>query len=134
MYGDLKYMRCKSDWSVYTCNVNGCVTISATSINNILLATNSKAASDLATTELNKKFSITYGGNIDWLLGCCIICSHPNCILKVDQEQFVIHILHKFGMELCNSTVTPCPKLGLSTSLGHLWIYTGKPVGKPAGH
>ena len=83
-YSELKYTWCESDWSMYTRNIDSCVTISATSIDDILLATNSKAASDSATTELNKKFSITGSGNAEWLLGCCITHWRPNCILKVN--------------------------------------------------
>ena len=117
MYSELNYTWCESDWSMYTRNIDGCVTISATSVNDILLATNSKAVSDSATTELNKKFSITDGGNTEWLLGCRITRWRPNRILKVDQEQFLVHILHEFGMESCNSTVTPCPKWRLTSDM-----------------
>lgn len=116
-YSELKYTRCESDWSVYTRNIDGCVTISATSVDDILLATNSKAASDSATTELDKKFSITDGGNAEWLLGCRITRWRPNRILKIDQEQFLVRILHEFGMESCNSTVTPCPKWRLTSDM-----------------
>ena len=109
-YTSLKYTCCESDWSVYTRRTGDSITISATSVDDILLATNSKTASDVATDELHKKFTITDGGDAQWLLGCRITRWRTNRILKVDQETFVVRILREFGMEFCNSTVTPCPK------------------------
>jgi hypothetical protein len=118
-YSSLKYTRCKSDWSVYTRNIGDDVTISATSVDNtgILLATNSKTASDIATDELHKKFMITDGGDAQWLLGCRISRWRNNRILKIDRESFLVRILREFGMEFCNSTVTPCPKWCLTTDM-----------------
>jgi hypothetical protein len=107
-YTSLKYTRCESDWSVYTRNIGTSVTISATSVDNILLATNSKTLSDVATTELHQRFSITDGGDAQWLLGCRITRWRDKRILKVDQEAFLVRILREFGMEFCNSTLTPC--------------------------
>jgi hypothetical protein len=117
MYSSLKYTRCESYWSVYTHNIGDNITISATSVDNILLATNSKTASDIATDELHKKFTITDGGDAQWLLGCRISRWQNNRILKIDQESFLVRILRKFGMEFCNSTVTPCPKWRLTTDM-----------------
>jgi hypothetical protein len=56
-YMSLKYTRCEFDWSVYTRRTEDSITISATSVDDILLATNSKTASDIATNELHKKFT-----------------------------------------------------------------------------
>ena len=116
-YTSLNYTHCESDWSVYTGNIGDSITISATSVDDILLATNSKIASDIATNELHKKFTITDGGDAQWLLGCCISCWRSNCILKVDQESFLVCILWEFGMEFCNSTVTPCTKWRLTSDM-----------------
>jgi hypothetical protein len=116
-YSDLNYTRCESDWSVYTCNVGETVTISATSIDDILLATNSKEVSNVAMSELNSKFTVTDAGDAEWLLGCRITHWRDKHVLKLDQEQFMIRILREFGMEFCNSTVTPCPKWRLTSDM-----------------
>lgn len=116
-YTSLKYTHCKSDWSVYTQNIGTCITISATSIDNILLTTNSKTLSNIATAELHKSFSITNSEDAQWLLGCRITHWRDKCILKVDQEAFLICILREFGMEFCNSTLTPCPKWRLTQDM-----------------
>ena len=60
-YIKLNYKHCHSDWSVYTHIHGKNVTISATSVDDILLATDSVLASDAATAELNTKFTITNG-------------------------------------------------------------------------
>lgn len=116
-YSSLNYKCCESDWSVYTHIQNDTVTISATSVDDILLATNSVTESDTATAKLNAKFTITDGGNAEWLLGCRITRWQDKHILKLDQEQFLVRILREFNMEYCNSTVTPCPKWRLTSDM-----------------
>jgi hypothetical protein len=116
-YSSLNYKRCESDWSVYTRVQNDSITFSATSVDDILLATNSVTESDRATAELNEKFTITDGGNAEWLLGCRITRWRNKRVLKLDQEQFLVRILREFNMEFCNSTVTPCPKWRLTSDM-----------------
>jgi hypothetical protein len=69
-YSDLGFQQCESDWSIYTRRTDSSFSMSATSIDNILLASDSKAESDLATRQLDQKFSITDSGDADWILGC----------------------------------------------------------------
>jgi hypothetical protein len=93
------------------------ISMSATSVDNILLVSDSKAESDLATSEINNKFTITNSGNADWILGCRITCCREKCLLMIDQSQFVSDILRDFCMEGCNPNVTPCPKWWLSLDM-----------------
>lgn len=116
-YTQLGYKRSESDWSVYTRNIEGAITISATSVDDIILATNSKAASDNAAKEIDSKFTVTDSGDAEWILGCRITRWRDRRVLKLDQEQFVVNILRDFNMEFCNSTVTPCPKWRLTTNM-----------------
>jgi hypothetical protein len=48
------------------------IAISATSVDDILITTNSKTESNLATSELNQHFTLTDGGDAEWILGCAI--------------------------------------------------------------
>jgi hypothetical protein len=89
-YSDLNYTRCESDWSVYTHNIGKTVTISATSVDDILLATNSKEASDIAAFKLHSKFTVTDAGDAEWFLRCRITRWRDKHVLKLDQEQFII--------------------------------------------
>ena len=71
VYGNLGYTRCQSDWSVYIRKTNTALSISATSVDDLLLASNSKAESDLATSQIHEKFAITDGGDTHWLFSPC---------------------------------------------------------------
>jgi len=71
-YTSLGYMQCESDWSIYVRKSEIALSISATSVDNLLIASNSKTESNLAATQINKKFAITDGGDTKWLLGCRI--------------------------------------------------------------
>jgi hypothetical protein len=68
--------------------------MSATSMDNILIASDSKAAeSDRVTNEINHKFQITDSGDAEWILGCCITRHQLCCVLMIDQLQFISAIL-----------------------------------------
>jgi hypothetical protein len=72
IYCNLGYNWCQSDWSVYVHKTELALSIFATSIDNLLIASDSKAKSDFATSQIQEKFAITDGGDTHWLLGCCI--------------------------------------------------------------
>lgn len=116
-YTDLGFQRCKLDWSIYTHRSTLSLSISATSVDDILLASNSVAESNLATTQLNQKFAITDSGDAEWILGCRITRNQERRLLMIDQEQFITSILREFGLENCNSNVTPCPKWCLTADM-----------------
>jgi hypothetical protein len=101
-YTDLGYTCCQSDWSVYTRRSEPSFSMSATSVDDILLVSNTKDELDCGTSKINTKFTITDSGDAEWILRCRITCNHTKCLLMLDQEQFVISILRQFGMEKCN--------------------------------
>ena len=80
--------------------------MSATSVNDILLVSDSKSESDSATSEINNKFTITDSGDAEWILGCRITRLRSKHVLMLDQEQFIVTILCQFGMEHCNPVKT----------------------------
>ena len=116
-YTNLDFKRCKSDWSTYIRRTPTSLSISATSVDDILLASNSKSESDLTTRQLDQKFSITDSGDAEWILGCRITRNRDTHLLMIDQEQFVTSILREFGIENCNTVVTPCLKCRLTTDM-----------------
>jgi hypothetical protein len=71
-YSSLGFTRCQSDWSVYVRKSLSSLTILATSVDDLLLTSNSKSESDLAASQIKQKFAITDGGDTEWLLGCRI--------------------------------------------------------------
>ena len=116
-YSTLGYTRCESDWSVYTRRSPSAFSMSATSVDDILLASDSKTESDRAMSEINHKFTITDCGDADWILGCRITRHRPKRVLMLDQEQFIVTILRQFGMEHCNPAHTPLPKWRLTSDM-----------------
>ena len=116
-YTSLGYMQCKSDWSVYVRKSNITLTISATSIDNLLIASNSKTESNLAAMQINKKFAITDGADTEWLLACIIWWWRMHKLLMINQEQYTTQILLDFGMDNCNTIKTPCPMFHLTTAI-----------------
>lgn len=116
-YSSLGFKRCQSDWSVYIRNSPTGISISATSVDDLLLASSTQKESDLATAQLQQKFAITDGGNTEWLLGCRIRRWRDRRLLMLDQEQYVGQILADFGMSHCNSVKTPCPSFRLTTAM-----------------
>src|SRR5258708_8427135 len=116
-YLSLRFSRCKSDWSMYTRRSATSISISATSVDDLLLASNSKAESNLTTTQIQNKFAITDGGNTEWLLGCRIHRWRDRKLLTINQERFTSQILAKFKMEHCNAIKTPCPSYHLTSAM-----------------
>jgi hypothetical protein len=116
-YCDLQFIRCESDWSVYVHKTPTDLTISAMSVNDLLIASNSKTESDLAATQIKEKFAVTDSGDTEWLLGCRIRRWRHRRLLMIDQEQYTTRILSDFHMENCNSVKTPCPSYRLSTDM-----------------
>jgi hypothetical protein len=116
-YSCLGYTRCESDWSVYVRKTDDAFTISATSVDDLLLASNSKSESDLATSQIKNKFPITDNGDIAWLLGCRVRRWRDRRTLMIDQEQYLTSILKDFHMDNCNAVKTPCPSFRLTTEM-----------------
>jgi hypothetical protein len=116
-YSDLGYVRCESDWSAYSRHTPNGFSMSATSVDDILLASDSKTESDRAANEINNKFTTTDGGDAEWILGCRITRCRPKRLLMIDQAQFASTILREFGMERCNSVKTPSPKSRLTSEM-----------------
>lgn len=116
-YTSLKFLRCVSDWSVYIRRTPSSLTISATSVDDLLLASDSKTESDLATSQIKAKFAITDGGDTQWLLGCRIRRWRAQRVLTIDQEQYTVQILSDFNMQNCNAVKTPCPTTRLTSAM-----------------
>jgi hypothetical protein len=91
--------------------------MSATSIDNIILISDSKTQSNLATQQINKKFTTTDCSDANWILGCCITQLRSKHLLMIDQSQFISTILREFRMHQCKSIHTPCPKWCLTSDM-----------------
>ena len=71
-YTDLGYTRCQSDWSVYARRTPSALSMSATSVDDIILASDTPDESRHASAEINAKFAVTDSGDANWILRCRI--------------------------------------------------------------
>jgi hypothetical protein len=118
-YNEMGMIRCESDWSVHHRERGPDKSITATSVDDIILAANSVAESNRFTEQIQTKYAITDNGDAHWVLGCKITRWRSRGCLKLDQEQYVTSILQQFGMSNCNPVFVPmanrlttemCPK------------------------
>lgn len=91
--------------------------MSVTSVDDVILISNSKPESNLATQQINEKFTTTDCGDANWILGCCITWLCSKHLLMIDQSQFISMILREFGMHQCKSVHKPCPKWCLTSDM-----------------
>lgn len=105
----LSFKRTESDWSVHVRDLGDRKSFSATSVDDMLIASSSKKESDEITEGLKKAYEISDLGDVDWLLGCRITRWRSRRCLKVDQEAYTLAILREFDFEQGKSKTTPFP-------------------------
>jgi Reverse transcriptase (RNA-dependent DNA polymerase) len=116
-YSDLGYTHCHSDWSIYTRHSPTASTMLATSVDDIILASDSHAESLHASAEINHKFAITDTRDTEWILGCRITHDRAKHSLMIDQAQFTSSILRHFKMDECHAVTMLCPKWRLTADM-----------------
>src|SRR5258708_24124068 len=117
VYTMLGFHHYQLDWSVYIRRSPSALSISTTSVDDLLLASSSKLESNLTTSEIKNKFAITDSGDTEWLLGCQIRRWREWRLLMLDQEQYTTQILTEFNMNRCNAMKTPCPSFRLMSAM-----------------
>jgi hypothetical protein len=116
-YSALGFSRCNSDWSVYTRRTPSTFSMSATSVDDIIIASDSQSESDLCARQIDEKFPTTDCGDAEWILGCRITRCRAKRLLMIDQSQFIASILRDFGLDNCKPVKTPCPKWRLTQDM-----------------
>ena len=114
----MSFTRTESDWSVHKRITKIGTSMSATSVDNILLASSTKEESQQAASDLAKAFETSDMGDVEFLLGCRITRWRDRRSLKVDQESYINSMLREFGMENSSGRDTPFPaKTYLTTDM-----------------
>ena len=108
-FAKIGFRQIESDWSVHTCETELGRSMTATSVDDILVASTTKAESDQVAKDLGSLFEITDSEQVESLLGCRITRNRARRSIKIDQEIYITSILRQFGMEHCNSATTPLP-------------------------
>ena len=110
------FKRTESDWSVHVRQSLSDKSISTTSVDDMLIASTSKAESDDVIASLTNFYEITDNTNVNFHLGCSIIRWRSRRAIKVHQESYTTSILRDVGMEACNAVATPMhPNMRLTT-------------------
>lgn len=103
----LGFTRTQSDWSVYTRITGQHHSIITTSVDDMLIASNSKSESDSVVAGLSALFEITDNGEPSLHLGCNVKRDRERKMLKLDQHLYTQSILREFGFEDCKPVATP---------------------------
>ena len=103
----LGYKRLESDRSIYVYAKEGILVIIPVFIDDITLASNSKAKIDATIKELECHFKLRNLGPTSWLLGMKITRDLSNHSISLSQHQYITDILNQFGFADCNPISTP---------------------------
>lgn len=83
-YESMGMKRCEADWSVHHRQTTEGTSLTATSVDDILLASNSREESNHFTRQIESNYAITDNGDVSWLLGCRITRWRNRRCLKID--------------------------------------------------
>jgi hypothetical protein len=106
-FTELDFKQCESDWSVHLHRTDTSLSITATSVDDILHLADSIVEASRFTEELKTRYQITDNGGVTWLLGCQITCWRSCRSLKLEQKQYVTSILKEYGLMNCNAMKAP---------------------------
>jgi hypothetical protein len=91
--------RCiEPDWSVHIRRSLKAQTIAATNVDDMFLSSTAMAESDSVVADISKHYNITDNCDVNFHLGCTIICWWTRGTIKVHKEAFTASILHDAGM------------------------------------
>lgn len=83
-YTELEFSWCSSDWSVYTQCSSSTFSMSVTSVDDIIIASDSQIEFNLCARQMDEKFLTTNCSDAEWILGCCITCCWSKRLLMID--------------------------------------------------
>ena len=97
----------QSDQCVYIYDSKGGRIIYVVWVDDIIIAASSLKLMELGKNNLKGRFKMKDLGPISKFLGIKFT-HHPNGSISMDQTQYLLNILHKFGMDSCKPRSTPC--------------------------
>lgn len=116
---ELGYTRLQADRSIYIYAKDDTRVIVPVYIDDITIASKSKADSDKLVHDLSQHFKLRDLGETKFILNIEVIRDRPNRSLSLSQRQYCLDILERYGMLDCNPVGTPLPPgLKLSKSMG----------------
>lgn len=76
-------------------------------VDDFLIFSNVKSETDKLIEALNAKFKIKNLGDVKQYLGMRVNVDRKNCVITLDQEQYIEQLMHKFNMSDCHTAETP---------------------------
>ena len=95
------------DQCVYIYDSNGGRIIYVVWVDDIIIAASSSMLMEMGKNNLKKRFKMKDLGPISKFLGIRFT-HHANGSVSIDQTQYLLNILQKFGMDNCKPRSTPC--------------------------
>ena len=103
----LGFKRLESDRAIYVYAKDDVRIIVPVFVDDITMASKSKAKLDEMVALLAKHFKLRDLGETKWLLGIEITRDHPNRAVALDQRQYIADLLERFQMSQCKPVTTP---------------------------
>lgn len=101
------FKRLESDWSVYIRTDGNNRSYVTTSVDDMLIASNTDEESDRVVDLIGSLFEITDNGQPTFHLGCAIERNLEKKTIRVHQSTYIQSILREFNFENCNPVYTP---------------------------
>lgn len=110
------FNRIQSNWSVHVRASSFGHSMSTTSVDDMLIASTTKAKSNDVITGLQGLFEVTVNDSVNFHLGCSLTRWCSRRTLKLDQHAYTLSILHDTRMDSCHPVSTPLqPNIRLSS-------------------
>ena len=116
------FMRTRLDAGVYHCQDDGGTTIIILYVDDITILSDSIDSISQVKAALTSCYEMTDLREISSYLGVNIKCDRSKKQMEIDQSQYILQIINRFGLSDANSMHTPLP-LGVDV---HLCKYDGE--------
>src|SRR5258708_4337902 len=114
---DLDFKPCMGDPCVYVYNKDGTIMFIPLYVDNSLCAHNNPTFFQHIISKLKKHFEMSYLGPAHFMLGIEIIWDWKKGTITLNQQQYILDMLEKYGMSNCHTCPTPMtPKMELTTA------------------
>ena len=79
-------------------------------VDDLLIGYHDSTEMECIKSSLEHHFKMVDAGPASWVLGMCVINDPSTSCLSLDQTQYILKVLNKFGMADCKPTPTPLPE------------------------
>ena len=107
---NLGLTRTFADHSVYVFESDSCVLIVPLYVDDLLIAYDNEDRMLFIKAALEERFKMVDAGPASWVLGMRVCIDRQNGTVSIDQSQYILKVLQRFGMADCKPASTPLPE------------------------